>query len=395
MSKRIYLHFAVIFLLTGCVHNTVKIKNEFKGQLEATFALELVDQKKFVLDDNTAPQPIYSQFYYGRDGRKYFTFFNDYNNSIYLYDYDSMTFKQKITWEKEGPNGIAHLTGYHLKSLDTIYLYDQSKISIKLGNSKGKILKSISLCGGDIKDLGWFNIYPQYYPQTVTPFIETKDEILLTGFFFGSIPESIISNFKLTSRFDFDLNKLHFSFGYPPFLYGSNYNWEGELFTMVYTDLNPESDKLVISFPVSHSLYLADLNTGNYNEVYGGSNFAKSICSIGKDPKKTSKEEFLYHFMNQDVYAGIKYDKYNNVYYRFLLKSMSVTKDQLNWKKKLIAVIILDENFKYMGETVIGNGEDWHWQNSFVSKEGLNIEYVEKNYDEVFLTFKIFSIKQI
>jgi hypothetical protein len=55
----------------------------------------------------------------------------------------------------------------------------------------------------------------------------------------------------------------------------------------------------------------------------------------------------------------------------------------------------MDEEFKYLGETVIGTGEDWYWQNSFVTKEGLNIEYIEKNFEEVFLTFKTFNIKKI
>jgi hypothetical protein len=55
----------------------------------------------------------------------------------------------------------------------------------------------------------------------------------------------------------------------------------------------------------------------------------------------------------------------------------------------------MDKNFNYLGETTIGKGDkEWFWQNSFVTKEGLNIEYIEKDSEE-YLTFKIFTIKNI
>ena len=55
----------------------------------------------------------------------------------------------------------------------------------------------------------------------------------------------------------------------------------------------------------------------------------------------------------------------------------------------------MDEYFNYPGETVIGTGEDWYRQNSFVTKEGLNIEFIEKDPEEKYLTLKIFTIKKI
>ncbi len=395
INYRFSLFLVLLFLFTRCGYNSVEIKNEHKGQLTATTELKLTGQKKFVIDNNTAPQPTYTQFYFGNDGCRYITFLNNYNNSIYFYDYDSLSYKQQIIWEKKGPNGIARLTGYYIKSLDSIYLYNMNEIGVKLGNEKGEIYKDFSLCNQDLKDLNWFYNRPVYYLQTVTPFLETNDEILLTGFFYGSIPDKSIANFKLTARFDFNMNKLHFSFGYPVSLYGSNYNWEGELYTFVYSDVHRDLDKLVFSFPVSHNLYIADLNTGEYQEVYGGSNFAGSICSLPKDQKRTTKEECVNHFMKQDVYAAIKYDKYRDVYYRFFLNAMPESSKSLNWKKKPISVIIMDKDFNYIGETVIGTGEDWYWQNSFVTQEGLNVEYIEKNFDEVYLTLKIFTLKKI
>ena len=42
-------------------------------------------------------------------------------------------------------------------------------------------------------------------------------------------------------------------------------------------------------------------------------------------------------------------------------------------------------------ETGRGTGEDWQWENSFVTKEGLNIEYIDdKDLSEMYMTFKTF-----
>lgn len=65
-------------------------------------------------------------------------------------------------------------------------------------------------------------------------------------------------------------------------------------------------------------------------------------------------------------------------------------------KKQLIAVIIMDSNFNYLGETVIGASEEWNWQNTFVTEEGLNIEYLDrKDIAEENINFKIFIPKKI
>jgi hypothetical protein len=65
-------------------------------------------------------------------------------------------------------------------------------------------------------------------------------------------------------------------------------------------------------------------------------------------------------------------------------------------EKKPVIVIVMNEQFNYLGETVIGTGEQWNWSNSFVTKEGLNIEYInEEDVNEDYLNFKIFKIKEL
>ena len=62
----------------------------------------------------------------------------------------------------------------------------------------------------------------------------------------------------------------------------------------------------------------------------------------------------LDHIIKNDEYAAIKYDKYRKVYYRFLRNEIAKNKDTITVYDKPIIVIIMDEHFKYLGETNIG-----------------------------------------
>lgn len=381
-------------MLVACTTNTVEIKNEKKGQLKASFQLVVCDTKRITLDSITASRSQYTQIFADSTGIRNFTFLNTYSNSIYFYNYNTLEFIKKITFSKKGPDGILSPKGYYIKNMDSIYLYNMPLTEIVLTNNKGSFLNKISLRGeGHLKD--WSLYYPQYYPQTVNPFIETPGKLLLTGQFFFSVPVTMITRFKFNARIDLKSGKVDFRNTYPEQLYGCSYNWEGGLSTGVFPELHPDGDKLIFSFPVSHDLYIAKLNSDTYRKVYAGSNLAGTIHSIDRDSRNTTSEMILIHYAREDQYAAIKYDRYRNVYYRFLLKGIPDATIRTRKEEKPIAVIIMNENFDYLGESVIGTGEDWYWQNSFVTKEGLNIEYIEKDPEEKYLILKIFTIKII
>lgn len=63
---------------------------------------------------------------------------------------------------------------------------------------------------------------------------------------------------------------------------------------------------------------------------------------------------------------------------------------------KNLVVVMMDEQFRYLGETELGTGKEWNWTNSFVSPEGLNIEKIGTEVeDDDYLTFGIFSVRAI
>lgn len=394
MNIQSFFSYFLFLFLAGCSSDQVKLVNKKQNSLESSVKLEVIIEKKFSLDNETAPKAQYTQLFESSDSVRYFTFLNKYNNTIYFYDYSTQRFFKKLEYKNRGPEAIQNISAYYIKSLDSIYLYCKPLPIVILVNDKGKVLQRISLIG-DRHNPKWFFHYPQYFPLTVTPFIETSEELLLPGQFMGSSTNFLIDFFKFTARINLKTHNLSFSFLYPQDLYDPSYNWEGRLFTEIFAELHPDGNKLILSFPISHDLYIADLKSEEYQKVFAGSNFAGTISSIDRNPRKTSDRMSLDHFVLIDTYSTIKYDKYRKIYYRFLLNAIQKDSERSYWREKPVTIIVMDENFNYLGETAIGKGEvEWYWQNSFVTKEGLNIEYIIRDNEDS-LILKIFSLKNI
>ncbi|TGV03441.1 DUF4221 family protein [Flavivirga rizhaonensis] len=396
---KIYLSCFIVFIFFSCSDQKINIKNEKSGQMAPTMELRQVNTKPFLLDTDTAPKPHYIQVINDSLESRQLTFLNYYNNSIYFYNYKTEKFIKKVSFDKDGPNAVKEPMGYHIKNRDSIYIFSSQLKEVLLANSQGEILNKISLIGGKSskrsKTASWFYTYPNYYVETVTPFIETPRGLLLTGQFDIDMNDSIINKFKFTANIDFKFDKINYTHTYPPSLYGNGTVWGGGLLTEVFPQLHPDGNKIIYSFPVSHHLYITNINSNTYEKVYAGSNFAGSISSLEKKHGR-SNERILSNFVRQDIYAAVIYDKFRKVYYRFLRKAIPNAPIGTSWKEKNIAIIIMDENFKYLGETVLGIERECHWQNSFVTEEGLNIEYLDiGDIEEVNLTLKIFIPKRI
>jgi hypothetical protein len=143
--------------------------------------------------------------------------------------------------------------------------------------------------------------------------------------------------------------------------------------------------------------YLANLCTNSYKSIYGGSNNANTIYSIDySDTRETPNELSSQSYIGQDVYSAILYDSFRKLYYRFMLAGVPNSSIRNSKEKKVLSIIVMDKDFKYLGESKIGPCSEWNWKNSFVTSEGLNIEYnTPKDFNENYLTFKTFIFKKI
>jgi hypothetical protein len=371
----------------------VNVKNPKAGKLTATKQLVMSGAKRFALDSITATRPMYLQLVNDNSGARTFTLLNMYDQSIYFYDYDTERFLKKRMFAREGPNGILGLAAYCLYAPDIYYMYSM-QVEFVATDSVGRVKQHIAMHGDDRE---WVLTVPQYLPNSSAPMTAIDNHVVLVGMSSRSLTskdiekQQRVDNFRHTMVLDTQTNSVSFHHLYPKELY-ADANWEGGRWTEPFFTLAP-SGQMVFSYPVSHDLYLADYNSDGYTTVYGGSNEAQTISSMDyENVLHTPNEYILAHDVATDIYQGIHYDPFRHVYYRFMLKRIPGARSGTSSAKKPIVVIMMDEQFNYLGETTIGTGEEWNCANAFVTEEGLNIEYIDKtDVEEYFLNFKIFT----
>lgn len=401
MSQRYFLIlFVIIALLWGSCNekdiNQEIVTNPNYKLLNSPYELKEIDQIKFPLDSISAPKVEYIQLVREKSGQEILSFFNKNNKSIYFYDYKTQWPLKTIKIGSDSSSqGKIDPAGFYVESYDTIYIYNRRNIELLCINSYGNILHKISLiANSNIRGSKWFLKYPQYHPQGSNPIMEINGQLLFPGQLFESLQDSLIQQFHFVSYIDEKSNEVQFYHQYIDSLYGHNYNWSGEKFTEVYLDWNPEKQKLIFSFPISHNLYVARLKDNSYATVNGASTQSLSISSIPVKTKKMKIKELVRHVLESDEYGPVRYDPYRKVYYRFLRQGIKNYTLSSQWGDKEISIILLDEDFKYLGETNIGKMKNWYIQNAFVNEKGLHIEYIPNVLNEDFLTYKIFKINK-
>ena len=105
-------------------------------------------------------------------------------------------------------------------------------------------------------------------------------------------------------------------------------------------------------------------------------------------------------FRENPLYTHVLYDKYRNVYYRFVELPYELQDDESPFeepKGREFSVIVFDRNFQIIGETKFPGGK-YFYKMSFVGRDGL---YISENnlanpeFDEDKLVFACFKLEDI
>lgn len=399
---KITIKAVLLTLLTinmSCNQNNSEIVNDYYLSLNSTVNLVQVGEKNYLLDSYTAPKPTYIQSGVTSENINYISFLNKDQKRIYIYNIDNEKIVKTINLANEELKSYQNISAYNIENPDSIYIFDEVENEILLLNKDLEVLSSISTIDySESKNFEWTLKFPQYFANTSSPFLSYKNHVFFMGLYPWAIEDTMLSKFKLSHFFTKKLDNTYLLHNYPDAIYGSKFDWDDPIYNIPYYDFNFKNETLVISFPISHNLYISKNLSNNLIKVFGGSNFSSTIKSIGKNKSddKNYDLKMTENIKENNLYGAIKYDPYRNIYYRFIRKSLKEKNTGRNWKDKTLGVIVLDEDFNYLGETDIGILKDWNWENSFVNKQGLYIEHLDNiNYDETYLRFKIFEIQKL
>lgn len=388
MLRTIKIYGAIAFFITAFACTKAKInKNDFKGKGDYSYTLAEEKDISFPLDAET-PQSIGSIQIFENDSNRYFTFLNEYNNSVYFYDYDSLKIINKIKFEKEGPHGTTGKPlGHYILSMDSIFLYSYHTKYLYLFNSKSEMIDKFHTKPVRKRYL------PSAFPNTGTSMFYRNNKMYLIGNTGGEYRDEDSLNRPIVTVQNLLDKSVNYKMGYP-----SSYregNWGGAQFRQCRWDFNSKTNRFVFSFPNDHYVYSSDLEV-NTEIHYAGSKFSGNIKSLDV-PKggRKNKPRRRRLFATNPTYLSIVYDPFRDVYYRFAQQPLKEYNDDVdNCFHKPFSIIILDNSFNIIGEKKMDLDK---YSNAaycyFVTREGLNLCHESDNEDEI--KFTIFKLKKI
>jgi hypothetical protein len=372
MKKFLYLTLLVGLLscdYTGYVVN--KEWNSFPNHCTLVFK----GIKEFPLDDQASYYTDYLQFM-DRDTVAYFSFFNRYNNAVYLYDYASSEFIQSISYEKEGGNGVGEIAGYCYVNSDSIYVYTSWAQLLYLTDSHARVLSKNKIEDGTHPGVS----YPAPDPATDMPLKKYGNYIIAVGLRGGETVEETPTNRPVGIVFNLETQLTDYIINYPEQY--SKYNWGAYVGRKPYYDLANES--MIVSFPAHHYVIAYSLLTGTQIQHYAGSAAVKKIPSFPerKHPNLDNDKVGAWDFTSP-LYRGIFYDKYKKMYYRICRLPKKDYQIGDRSVRKPIVIIVLDENLKYLGEVALPTDGRFRDEQCFVSEDGFNIQVLTGDEDKM------------
>lgn len=384
MVTRYILALLILLLLVSCQNSSDILDSEHYMLVESTV-------KKFPLDKSTSYDFLYLNTISEPPNQEVLVALNTTKPSVLFYDMAEQTLIDELLLEKTGPNGVGAPHGLYLQSKDSIYVISSYDYKIRLINDKSKVIRSYNILNNEKfnESTGLISPYSASLP------IKIKDQL-----YFSVIPDR--DPFK-PSFFDGYINlKLNLKTG--TFNYFNSFPkefknniWGSGAMDYSFT-LGQDQSSLIYSFDISDSLLIYDIEKEQKYRVNAKSVYKqqKAVPMKARVSNADMEERQRYN-LTTTFYAGIVYDQFNEVYYRFVQHAYPY-KDgngEINqYHEKPISVIIMNKNFELIGETKLADNtfSDWIY---FISSDGLciaNANPENPDLDEDFVVFTCFQL---
>lgn len=336
---------------------------------------------KLTLDSITTQNTVYIQVCDSMT----LAFLNEPSFEIEFYNLINGQLINKISLSKDGPNATPGIESFYYQNEDSIWLYASWGNRLYLINSMGEVRISRDML---IPQSGLYTSNP--YPQTTTPYVVKGKYHYLQGMNGANSEMSLPASSVV---YDWDSDSVFMGNIYPG-CYG-NYdnltsNWDAFSFRQTSCVLNNDG-KIVTSFPASDSIYVYNPWIDKRESYFAGLTEPIEITSH----KSNGYTDIFVNYITQYQYAGIVYDKFRKLYYRIVLhpyKDYDSNDLRNECRKKPISIIVLDEKFKKVGETMLPNNL-YYPGNAFVTMEGLNIQVYSQ--DDDIMEFGVFEPNEL
>ena len=388
MKKEILIVSILVTLLYSCNRKDTSNKDQ-----SVSYKVELVKagkKKSFELDEDTRYNAFYLWTFPDKKGKEYLSFLNYRTNQILFYDFNTCAQLFKIEMEKEGVHGVNQITGYYIQDFDNMYISSIGTEGLIKIDTTRKIKQKI-LYGST--DEG-YKIVPSYKPSSY-PYIPP---VYIDGklFVIQQAVDQIYSAEKTPITVTIDT--INRAYEQMPFTFGETlsdehfkYQRDDKRFSREYNNEN-----FIYSFYKDESIYVTSIDHQAVRKLYGKSKFINKLKI--ENPLSDIKQD-MRRVLEMAHYGDMIYDKYRDVYYRFVYPEVELDPNRDYYQKvlfgrSLFSVIIFDKDFNIIGETLFPK-DIYNSYVFFVHSDGL---YISSDYQINFdqsedqLTFELFKL---
>ena len=324
------------------------------------------------------------------DGEEFLALINRNINGIQIYSIADRKLYKKIQFPEEGPDGFPRLRAFTFVNPDSIFIVSLYAKDLWLVDIDGQIKKKYN---AQNQGQPLFNLGAGFYSGVKPIYFNGK---LYIHAFSKAVDSFNLAFFEPDNKIEIEIDPRnetwnYLDIGFPP-LYEGNL-WIGDISRDVGKD-----GTLVYSSAVNPEVTTYSLVDKKADAHKADSRFINNIepLLVSGDQNAMSR-----YFVETPRYTSLAYDKYNDVYYRFVRHELPTVDPKTGQRTEHddapFSIIILDSSFNQLGETKMEDLK--HNMNAyFITKDGLYISNTNpKNPDlnEDVLSFTLFKLRKI
>lgn len=324
---------------------------------------DLVTDKLAIYVDSVSSN--YNQLYQviKDKNKEYMLVMNPFVNGVDIYDLDKRKIYRRVTIPTAGPNSIEKIDGFYAFTIDSILIMPEKRLDglIVSRNSTERLKDKF-----EIK-----NPYFNHHVSSMTPILFHEKKMYLYNLLLRGQEKDSLDKMRLDLIIDFEKKDMKYL-----------YNLEKETVDKAYADLRfPTRDlndqgELVYSFPFDDNLMIYHINKDSF--YYKP---AKSQLMSGSTSKFVNTRSFTEQRLENNYYDGIKFDKVNQVYYRFcklFTNAIGPRGEKRTAFHQKTSVLVLNKDFEVLDELELKPTHKWLTKDHVLLDEGMAIS--ESNY---------------
>ncbi|WP_291530360.1 DUF4221 family protein [Bacteroides sp. UBA939] len=372
-----------VFFLNACTSQ--------RKQEKDLYAIRTTDDYlTFPIDVNTR-LPKFILWTFEENGKGYLAFPNM-SKEILFYDISSMDLVKKVEFDAEGNNGVGSVYGFQIKDFNNIYIASPMLPIIYVADTTGRVKSKIEY---EEADDGTMLAPALVHTITYSPMYFIGDSLY--------IPQTRSYQLKGNSPYGvmIDLKTNHKTV--TPLKFQCVVKDEeiprstgGGKVSVCYN-----GGSFIYSSEVSDSIYELSRDFSDVKSFLAKSRYLKSpkVEVLSSD---VDVEMLLKRKCELPAYGNLIYDKYRNVYYRFVFPEVELDKERsyldiYHNGRKQFSIMVLDKDFQVVGETLFPE-YSYNANIFFIREDGLYISvshFKRPDFDENLLRFQKFELTKM